>query len=129
MSFCVFSSMLTWCSSDSCCFLHYSFWVNGRLFFGMDRLHLVEQSLGNKDAQPLRLVGVPDDAAQRPPQKLTVYFDFSSPWTFLGVSQVLACSVSLKVFFLTQKPSTTSIFSLMHCFREGVFLLLAIACF
>ena len=65
----------------------------GRLWWGADRLHLVEAALrgaaGREDAPPdLQR----DGAADRPPgraacSELEVFHDFSSPFSYLGVSQ------------------------------------------
>lgn len=63
--------------------------MNDRLYWGVDRMCLVESAVSGQHAPMHRLAQVPPDAAQRPEQTLTIYFDFSSPWTFLGVSQVV----------------------------------------
>ncbi len=62
-----------------------SFVVNGKLFWGVDNMHLVEKELGNDDAAPLRLVRPPIS-----PQSatLTIYHDLASPWSFIGSTQV-----------------------------------------
>ena len=61
-------------------------WVKDRLYFGTDRLFFVEQELGNRDAKPYQLLKMPQKANSK--KKLKFYFDFSSPWTFLGYKQV-----------------------------------------
>ncbi|XP_066928678.1 uncharacterized protein [Clytia hemisphaerica] len=63
-----------------------SIWVNDRLYFGTDRLFFVEQELGNATASPHRLLQTPVE--RNLSKKLTFYFDFSSPWTFLGYAQI-----------------------------------------
>ena len=65
--------------------LFLSFVVNGKLFWGVDNMHLVEKELGNVDAAPLRLVRPPTS-----PQSatLTIYHDLASPWSFIGSTQV-----------------------------------------
>ena len=65
----------------------FSIWVNERLYFGADRLFFVEQELGNATASPHRLLQTPVE--KNSSKKLTFYFDFSSPWTFLGYTQVV----------------------------------------
>ncbi|KJE93596.1 DSBA oxidoreductase [Capsaspora owczarzaki ATCC 30864] len=63
-----------------------SFWVNDRLFWGADRLTFVERALGNANAHPLRLRLPSPSSPKR--VTLTVFHDFSSPWSYLG-SRVL----------------------------------------
>ena len=56
-----------------------SFWVGDRLFWGVDRMFLMERYLGNRTATPLRL------ASPKPSNgKLTFYLDYSSPWSYLA---------------------------------------------
>ena len=62
-----------------------SFWVNDRLFFGTDRLHFVERSLGNTSAAPPRFYPVPKEPTKA---KLTIYHDFCSPWSYIGSTRV-----------------------------------------
>jgi 2-hydroxychromene-2-carboxylate isomerase len=56
-----------------------SFWVNEKLIWGSDRLHFVEYELGNKMAKQLRVQHQP---------KLTFYFDFASPYSYLAWTQI-----------------------------------------
>ncbi|KAJ3219936.1 hypothetical protein HDU67_008465 [Dinochytrium kinnereticum] len=60
------------------------FHVNQKLFWGQDRLHFVESQLaGIAIPQPrLNPVGV-----VRRPKKLTIFWDISSPWSFLAWTQ------------------------------------------
>jgi 2-hydroxychromene-2-carboxylate isomerase len=55
-----------------------------RLFFGSDRLHFVEKALGNY------LSALPRFYSQTPSSKhnLRFYFDFSSPWAYIGFTQL-----------------------------------------
>ena len=62
-----------------------SFCVNDHLYYGTDRLHLVERALGNTMALPLRLVYPPPRPSKA---KLTIYHDFASPWSYVGARQV-----------------------------------------
>ncbi|XP_065645080.1 uncharacterized protein LOC100199445 isoform X2 [Hydra vulgaris] len=63
-----------------------SMWVNNRLFFGGDRLFLVEREFGLK-SEPHRVLHKPVcDVTKK--AKLTFYLDFGSPWTFLGFKQL-----------------------------------------
>ena len=62
-----------------------SFWVNDELFFGVDHLHFVERALGNESAAPQRFHPNPSEARKA---KLTIYHDFSSPWSYIGSTQV-----------------------------------------
>lgn len=64
-----------------------SVWVNNRLHFGTDRLFFVEHELGNVDAKPHQLLKAPSQPNLK--KKLKFYFDFSSPWTYLGYKQVI----------------------------------------
>ena len=64
-----------------------SVWVNNRLHFGTDRLFFVEHELGNVDAKPHKLLKAPSQPNLK--KKLKFYFDFSSPWTYLGYKQVI----------------------------------------
>jgi 2-hydroxychromene-2-carboxylate isomerase len=57
-----------------------SFYVNGRLFWGTDRMFFVERALGLRDAAPERLTTPP--AAGR--ARLAFFFDYSSPWAYVG---------------------------------------------
>jgi len=52
-----------------------------------DRLMLVEKALGNATAQPYRAVPRPP-ANLKPSKRLTFYYDFASPWTYLAATQV-----------------------------------------
>lgn len=63
-----------------------SMWVNNRLYFGSDRLFFVEHELGNLGAKPHQLMTKPSKPSLK--KKLKFYFDFSSPWTFLGYQQI-----------------------------------------
>ncbi|KAJ7392756.1 hypothetical protein OS493_010411 [Desmophyllum pertusum] len=62
-----------------------SFWVNDELFFGADHLHFVERALGNKSAAPARFHPTPSEPTKA---KLTIYHDFSSPWSYIGSTQI-----------------------------------------
>lgn len=62
-----------------------SFWVNDRLYYGVDHLHFVERALGNALATPPRFHPAP---AQPRKAKLTIYHDFSSPWSYIGSTQI-----------------------------------------
>ena len=61
----------------------YSFWVGDRLFWGVDRMFLVERYYGNKTASPLRLT-----SPRLGTGKLTFYLDYSSPWSYLAMMQL-----------------------------------------
>jgi 2-hydroxychromene-2-carboxylate isomerase len=50
-----------------------------KLFFGVDRMFLAERYLGNKDAHPPRHALTPV-----PKKSLKFYFDYSSPYSYLG---------------------------------------------
>ena len=58
----------------------FSFYVNGRLFWGTDRMFFVERALGLHKAVPERLTTPP--AAGR--ARLAFFFDYSSPWAYVG---------------------------------------------
>ena len=84
-------------------------WVNNRLYFGGDRFFLMEQALGNAAAQPHRLLSKP--LANITKAKLTIYFDFSSPWSYIGFKQVrtlyfLSCYIFCYdfIFFIIFHP-------------------------
>ena len=62
------------------CILHDSFYVGERLFWGTDRLFLVERALGIVDGEPERLMYPPGSGRAH----LTFYFDYSSPWSYVG---------------------------------------------
>ena len=61
-------------------FFVFSFYVGGRLYWGTDRLFLVEQALGLHGAEPERLMSPQGGGTAR----LTFFFDYSSPWAYLG---------------------------------------------
>lgn len=60
------------------------FWVNGRLFWGTDRMFMVERALGLSSSAPERLMPAPSHGAAT----LTLFFDFSSPWSYLAVARL-----------------------------------------
>lgn len=62
-----------------------SFWVNDRLFYGVDHLHFVERALGNSSAALPRFHPPP---AEPKKAKLTIYHDFASPWSYIGSTQI-----------------------------------------
>lgn len=62
-----------------------SFVVNGKLFWGVDNMHLMEKELGNVEAALLRLVRPPTSPHSA---TLTIYHDLASPWSFIGSTQV-----------------------------------------
>lgn len=55
----------------------------GRIWWGQDRMHLVEAALGGP-AQHVRFTGPPSTA------EIELFHDFASPFAYLGVSQALA---------------------------------------
>ena len=65
-------------------FLH-SFVVNGELFWGADRMFMVERALGG-DAHPPRLNASP--GTQTPAPVVNFYFDYSSPYAYLAATQI-----------------------------------------
>ena len=67
-----------------------SFWVNDRLFYGVDHLHFVERALGDSSVAPPRFQPPP---AEPKKAKLTIYHDFSSPWSYIGSTQVFSLYV------------------------------------
>ena len=77
-----------------------SFWVNNELFFGVDHLHFVERALGNKSAVLPRFYPAPAEPRKA---KMTIYHDFSSPWSYIGSTQVTVITLSVVVFI---KPIT-----------------------
>ncbi|KXS12953.1 thioredoxin-like protein [Gonapodya prolifera JEL478] len=64
----------------------------GRMFWGGDRLHFVEGALAALDQPTTSLVAVSMPRFTRGPltrpKTLRMWFDFSSPWTYLGWTQV-----------------------------------------
>ena len=56
------------------------------LFWGQDRMHFVEKLLGNKGAELPRIQPCHRPGAKRATIKF--YFDFSSPWAFIGYSHL-----------------------------------------
>jgi 2-hydroxychromene-2-carboxylate isomerase len=70
-----------------------TFIVDGELYWGQDRMHFVEKALGpNADATGAA-GGTPrgvDARAPSRPHTLDVYFDFSSPFSYLGCSRAEA---------------------------------------
>lgn len=61
-----------------------SFFAKDKLFYGTDRMFLVERYLGNSEAHPHRLATIPIPSVR----KLTFYFDYSSPYSYLACVQV-----------------------------------------
>ncbi len=60
-----------------------AFVVGGDLFWGLDRLHLVEQALGGHTSWP----DLPPNPLASPPS-LTFFHDFSSPYSYLASTQI-----------------------------------------
>lgn len=60
-----------------------AFVVDGKMWWGQDRMHFVAEALGAKPATPAPV-------APTRPHVLEVYFDFSSPFSYLGLSQAEA---------------------------------------
>eukprot|EP00731_Ephydatia_muelleri_P032388 Em0023g895a len=71
-----------------------SFFVNDQLYYGADRLFLVERALGVRTAEPERLLHPPKDSNLS--SHLSFYFDYSSPWSFLGCMKLQAMIDSVK---------------------------------
>jgi len=77
-----------------------SFWVEKndmkRLFFGSDRMHLLEKALSNENVivslpQARRRNGLNNDFVSREgsiPRRLVFFYDFSSPYSYLAASQI-----------------------------------------
>lgn len=61
----------------------YSFYVGGKLYWGTDRIFLVERALGF-NSHPERMVSPPTQGTAN----LTFFFDFSSPWSFLATERL-----------------------------------------
>jgi 2-hydroxychromene-2-carboxylate isomerase len=64
-----------------------------RLYFGQDRVHFVATAAGVTShalAAPLRLTANTSPTVVR---TVKCYFDFSSPWAYLGVMQVRHCGL------------------------------------
>jgi len=59
-----------------------SFLVGDTLYFGQDRMDAVEAALGGAPVSP-----TPWDEAMAPPRPADLYFDYSSPFAAVGVSQ------------------------------------------
>ena len=57
--------------------------MGDRLFWGVDRMFLVERYYGNRAATPLRLTSPRAGVG-----KLTFYLDYSSPWSYLAAMQL-----------------------------------------
>ena len=58
-----------------------SFELNGRLWWGQDRMHLVEQALGGSPQY------MPSPATHHT-KKISIFHDFSSPYSYLAASQM-----------------------------------------
>ncbi|KAJ3327229.1 hypothetical protein HDU93_002073, partial [Gonapodya sp. JEL0774] len=76
-----------------------SFWVpdsrvvqGGRMFCGADRLHFMESAVRALNESKIDLIPAPLPRIRQGPlenkRKLTFWFDFSSPWTYLGWTQL-----------------------------------------
>ncbi|KAJ3113692.1 hypothetical protein HDU96_003057 [Phlyctochytrium bullatum] len=62
------------------------FLVNGeKLFWGQDHLHFVESMLVGASVPQERLSA---PGQLKVPRKLTVFWDFSSPWSYIGFTQI-----------------------------------------
>ncbi|RDD39657.1 2-hydroxychromene-2-carboxylate isomerase [Trichoplax sp. H2] len=59
------------------------FRVSRKIYFGPDRLYFVERELGNNQASELRL-RLPSSATPGHRAKLTFYYDFVSPWSYIA---------------------------------------------
>lgn len=67
-----------------------------RLFFGQDRFHFVIGALKNNIVKLPRLI--PEGPLQVK-RKLRFFFDFSSPWTFIGYTQLARMKMELGPLF------------------------------
>lgn len=59
-----------------------SFYIADQLFWGVDRMFMVERMLGVKEANQERLIPPPYRAGTA--GLLSFYFDYSSPWSYLA---------------------------------------------
>lgn len=62
-----------------------SFYTGGRLFWGTDRMFLVERALGVEDSAPERLMPAPTQPSSA---SLTFFFDYASPWSYLACERM-----------------------------------------
>lgn len=62
-----------------------TFQLDGKLFFGVDSIPRLATKLGSTYVQPLRLCSHTTSSRK---VKLTFYYDYSSPWSFLAFSQL-----------------------------------------
>lgn len=58
-----------------------SFYCAGRMFWGTDRMFLVERALGLQGAAPERLAAPPTDGGVA---NLTIFMDYVSPWSYFA---------------------------------------------
>lgn len=71
----IFMSIFLWST--------FSFYVADKLYTGMDRVHFIEKATGDASAKELRLA-LPEAAAPGRKVKLTFYYDFTSPWSYIA---------------------------------------------
>lgn len=72
-----------------------TFVYEDRIHFGVDRMHFLERALGNVEARPHRAQLHANEADVTRKRKLTFYFDFASPWAYIGFKQLRAFLDSL----------------------------------
>ena len=65
-----------------------SFVVNEKLFFGADRLVLVEKELGVRGNGENQIFFFNEKILKKVEKKFVFVFDFSSPWSFIASTQI-----------------------------------------
>ena len=60
-----------------------------RMVFGSDSLFFIERFLGRKGAMPFRVMNDNNHNHRKQTKKLTFYYDFSSPWSFIANQRLI----------------------------------------
>eukprot|EP00479_Gromia_sphaerica_P013396 TRINITY_DN744_c0_g1_i1.p1 TRINITY_DN744_c0_g1~~TRINITY_DN744_c0_g1_i1.p1 ORF type:complete len:166 (-),score=22.95 TRINITY_DN744_c0_g1_i1:246-743(-) len=70
--------------------------IDEKLYWGADRLELVDRALGSVPPMSLQIM----DPLPSKQKKVQFFFDLSSPWAFLGITQIHKISQYAEVEFV-----------------------------
>ena len=91
--------------------------MNGRLYWGTDRMFFVERALGVREAAPERLATPPAAGSAR----LAFFFDYSSPWAYVGFMKLdsLIRNVAPVQVHILFKQGSVMVYSGISYLRDG----------
>jgi 2-hydroxychromene-2-carboxylate isomerase len=74
-----------------------TFFARGAMFYGQDRMFLLERALGGAGERTTHLPGWQGEASAQRPRTMDFWYDFSSPFTYLASTQIPALAERLGV--------------------------------